>query len=140
MTRLKNLSLAGLLTFSANLVQADLVVIVSARSPVAALDKAQVSGLFLGKSSTYPGGTQAVPIDQSEGGALRDEFHDKITGKSAAQLKSYWSKLVFSGKATPPKEVPNSVEVKKLIAANPNMIGYIEKTGVDASVKVVFTP
>ena len=56
-----------------------------------------------------------------------------------AKNEAAWSRLVFSGKATPPKEVGNSAEVKKLVSANPNTIGYIEKSAVDASVKVVFS-
>ncbi len=119
---------------------ADVAVVVSAKSGVAALNKQQVSDLFLGKASAFPDGKQAVPIDQADSSAFREEFHTKVTGKSGAQLKSFWSKQVFSGKGTPPKEVANSAEVKKLVADNPNMIGYIDKAAVDGSVKVVFTP
>jgi ABC-type phosphate transport system substrate-binding protein len=46
---------------------------------------------------------------------------------------------VFSGKATPPKELGSAAEVKKFVAANPDAIGYIEKSAVDGSVKVVLT-
>jgi ABC-type phosphate transport system substrate-binding protein len=60
-----------------------------------------------------------------------------VTDKSGSQLKSYWSKMVFSGKGNPPKEVANSAEVLKQIAANPNAIGYVEKGAVNATVKPV---
>ena len=130
----------GALLVSANLAWADVAVVVSAKSGAAALTKQQVSDLFLGKASTFPDGKQAVPIDQAESSAFRDEFHSKVTGKSGAQLKSFWSKQVFSGKGTPPKEVGNSAEVKKLVADNPNMIGYIDKAAVDGSMKVLFAP
>lgn len=119
---------------------AETVVVVGAKSPVGTLEKQQVSDLFLGKASAFPDGRQAVPLDQAEGAAARDEFHSKVTGKTGAQLKSFWSKQVFSGKGTPPKELPSSAEVRKLVADNPNMIGYIDKSAVDASVKVVLTP
>ena len=119
---------------------ADVVVVTSAKAGAATLNKQQVSDIFLGKASTVPDGKQVVPIDQADSSAFRDEFHSKVTGKSGAQLKSFWSKQVFSGKGTPPKEVANSAEVKKLVADNPNMIGYIDKAVVDASVKVVMTP
>jgi len=118
-------------------VSADVVVVVSAKSPVASLTKDQVSDLFLGKASTFPGGKQAIPINLSEGSDQRDAFHRKVTGRSANQLRAYWSRMVFSGRATPPKEVPNVTEAKRLIAANPSTIGYIDKAAVDGSVKVV---
>lgn len=52
-------------------------------------------------------------------------------------MKAYWSKLVFTGKGTPPQEVPGDAEVKALIGSNPSTIGYIDAGSVDASVKVV---
>lgn len=140
MKTLHKIVLAAVLALGAGAVHAGVVVVVSAKSAVATLDKNQASDIFLGKSATFPGGAQAVPVDQAEGSSQREEFHSKVTGKTGAQLNAYWSKLVFSGKASPPKEVPGAAEVKALVSANPNMIGYIDSAAVDASVKVVFTP
>lgn len=116
---------------------AEVAVVVSSKSSVGNLTAAQAADIFLGKSSSFPGGGTAVPIDQSEGSAVRDEFYTKVTGKSAAQLKAYWSKIIFSGKGQPPKEVADSAAVKKQLAENPNAIGYIDKGAVDGTVKAV---
>ncbi len=140
MSSLQQYTLAIGLSLLAELSSADVVVIMSVKSPVALLDKGQVSDIFLGKSATFPDGAMAVPLDQDSSSGPHSEFHDKVTGKSGSQLKAYWSKLVFTGKASPPKEVPDSREIRSLIATNPNMIGYIEKGAVDTSVKVVFSP
>ena len=102
--------------------------IVNPKNPLSALGAEQAMGIFLAKTGEFPGGGgQAVPIDQSEGVAVRDEFYQKAGNRDAAQIKAYWSRIVFTGKGQPPKAVPNSAEVKKLIAANPNMIGYVDK-------------
>lgn len=122
------------------IVYADLEVVVSAKSPVGNLTKQQVSDLFLGKAATYPDGNQAVPIEQADTSPQKEEFHKAVTGKTGAQLKAYWSRQTFSGTGAPPKEVPGAADVKKLISANPNMIGYIDKASVDGSVKVVLVP
>jgi ABC-type phosphate transport system substrate-binding protein len=116
------------------------VVVVSATSPVSKLDKEQVANLFLGKSSSYPDGSAAVPIEQTDATPAHEEFHKSITEKSASQLKSYWSKMIFSGKGTAPKEVSSNAELLKLLAGNPAMIGYVDKTAADKTVKVVFAP
>lgn len=118
---------------------ADFVVVVSGKSPVGNLTAEQVSDIFLGKINNFPGGGPTLPVDQSEGSPLRDDFYTKVTSKSPAQVKAYWSKIVFTGKGQPPKEVPDSAAVKKLIAENPNAIGYIDKSTVDGSVKAVFS-
>ncbi|WP_171014136.1 substrate-binding domain-containing protein [Chitinivorax sp. B] len=136
--KLLNVLLATLF-LSMPVAHAEIAVVVGAKSGVGSLSSDQVSQIFLGKTNNFPGGGQAVPIDQSESAGAREEFYTKVTGKSAAQVKAYWSKLIFSGKGQPPKEVGNDAAVKKLVADNPNMIGYIEKGAIDSSVKVVLS-
>jgi ABC-type phosphate transport system substrate-binding protein len=119
--------------------QAQVAVVVGAKSAAANMTAAQAADLFLGKSDQLAGVGVALLLDHAEGDALRDQFYTKVTGKSAAQVKAAWSRLVFSGKATPPKEVANSAEVKKLVATNANAVGYIEKSAVDGSVKVLLS-
>lgn len=119
--------------------QAQVAVIVNAKSPTASMTAEQVANIFLGKSNTLPSGATAAALDQPESAAVREQFYTKVTGKQAAQVKAAWSRLVFSGKATPPKELASSAEVKKFVAANPDAIGYIEKSAVDGTVKAVLT-
>ena len=133
---IKSLLLAGLVTLS-NLAAAEIVVIVNPKSPLASMTPDQVSAIFMGKTNTLPSGSTAAPADLPEGNAARDQFYSKAAGKSSSQVKATWARLTFSGKATPPKEVPSAAEVKKFVAANPEAVGYIEKSAVDGSVKVV---
>jgi len=139
MNKIKRLaSLAALLLASVG-AQAQVAVIVNSKSPTASMTADQVASIFLGKSNTLPSGATAAPVDQAESAAVRELFYSKVTGKQAAQVKAAWSRLVFSGKATPPKEMGSSADVKKFVAANPDAIGYIEKSAVDGSVKVVLS-
>ena len=118
---------------------AQVAVVVNPKSSLATMTADQVSGIFLGKSNTLPSGATAAPTDLPESAATRELFYTKVTGKSTAQVKAAWSRLVFSGKGTPPKELGSAAEVKKFVAGNPDAIGYIEKSAVDGSVKVVLT-
>ena len=118
---------------------AQVAVVVNSKSPVATLTADQVSAIFLGKSNTFPSGGTAAPTDLPDSAPAHDLFYTKVTGKSSAQVKAAWPRLVFSGKATPPKELATAADVKKFVASNPDAIGYIEKSAVDASVKVVFS-
>ena len=115
----------------------DVVAVVSSKNSVTSLTTAQVADIFLGKSSRFPDGSQAMPIDQPEDSPARDRFYAQVTGKSAAQVKAYWSKIIFTGRGQPPVQASNGAEVKKMIAQNPSAIGYIEPALVDDSVRVV---
>jgi ABC-type phosphate transport system substrate-binding protein len=115
----------------------DVVAVVSARSPIAALNANQVADIFLGKTSRFPDGSVAVPIDLDEDSPAREKFYIQLTGKSPAQMKAHWSKIIFTGRGQPPRQVATDAEAKKAIAENPNAIGYIDASQVDASVKVL---
>lgn len=119
---------------------AELVVVVSTSNPLAELSEGQVADIFLGRTAYFPHGGAAVPLDLAEDAASRAEFYRRVTGKSAAQLKAYWSKLIFTGQGQPPRELPDAAAVKKAIVAKPDSIGYIDRSELDASVKAVLTP
>lgn len=116
---------------------ADLVVIVSARSPVTMLRTEQVAAIFLGQTARFPDGVEAVPLDQPLGSKLRDEFYERVAGKTPVLLKAYWSKMVFTGRGQPPVEEPDNAAVRRRVAGNPDVVGYIERGALDASVRPV---
>jgi ABC-type phosphate transport system substrate-binding protein len=128
------------LALTATPAMADVVAVVSSKSAVMTLSKSQVIDIFLAKSVRFPDGSAAVPIDQTEGAAARDEFYGNFSGKSAAQLKAYWSKIIFTGRGQPPKAVSSSDEIKKLLAQNPSAIGYLERSLVDNGLRIVAEP
>jgi ABC-type phosphate transport system substrate-binding protein len=106
----------------------DIVVIVNpAAKPVS---KEQIADVYLGRSA------ELTPIDQTVGSSIYVQFYKKATGRDAAQIKAIWSRILFTGRGQPPKQLPDSAAVKKSVAANPNAVGYIEKSAVDATVKV----
>ncbi len=134
------LLIAGLLTASvaaAAPARAELVVIVSAKSPVSALRADQVADIFLGQVGNFPDGAEAIALDQSIGSPLRDAFYAKIASKSPALVKAYWTKMIFTGRGQPPKELPSNAAVRKQVADNPSLIGYIDRSALDSSVKAV---
>jgi ABC-type phosphate transport system substrate-binding protein len=110
-----------------------IVVVVNAKSNAPQMTNEQAAQFFLGRS------TAMTPVDQSESSPVRAEFYKKLADKEASQVKAIWTKIVFTGKGTLPKDYPNSAEVKKAIAADSSVIGYIEKSAVDSSVKIVAT-
>ena len=117
--------------------RSEIVVVVSADSPVSSLSKNQVAKIFLGKSRRFPDGSRAVPLNQGEGNLERDAFYELVSGKSPAQVKTHWSKLIFTGRGQPPKEANSNDSVKQLLANNSVNISYIDQTSVDGSVKIV---
>lgn len=121
----------------ASVCDAQLVVIVSANNPVTSLSENEVADIYLGRTSQLPSGAEVRPIDLADDAANRASFYRIVCGKSPAQLRSYWSKLIFTGEGQPPREVADAEAMKKLVASGTNVIGYIDKAQLDASVKPV---
>jgi hypothetical protein len=109
----------------------EIVVIVNPAT--APISKEQVADLYLAK------GGDLIPIDQAADSAIYVEFYKKATGRDTAQIKAIWSRILFTGRGVPPKQLPDSAAVKKAVAANPKAVGYIEKSALDASVKVALS-
>ncbi len=108
-------------------------VVVVGNPSAAPLTKDQVADIFLGKSQAM------TPVDQVDTAPIRADFYKRATSRDLAQVKALWSRLAFSGKGTPPKELADAAAVKKAVAADPKAVGYIDKSAVDASVKVLYT-
>lgn len=135
MKLLKLCLLLCLLSIS-NITMAKVVVIVNVTN-TATLSDNDLSSLFLGKSKSFPNNNKAQAINLNYGNETRKAFEKSILKKTSSQVKAYWSKLLFSGKGRPLRELSSDAEVLAFVAENPNAIAYIDASNIDSSVKVV---
>jgi hypothetical protein len=117
--------------FAAPVMAAELVAVMG--TGAAPITKDQLADLYLGRSSALK------PLDLPQSSQLRDAFYRSVTGRDASQVKAVWSRLIFTGQGQPPRELPDAAAVKKAVAADSKLVGYIDKSDVDASVKVVLS-
>lgn len=131
------LAAAALLLSGAPALAGDLVVIVSAHSPVQALAPDQVAAIFLGQTARFPDGSLASAVDQPIGSGQRDGFYQRVAGKTPALLKAHWSKMIFTGRGQPPRELAGNAAVRQAVANDPAAIGYIDREALDPTVRQV---
>jgi ABC-type phosphate transport system substrate-binding protein len=135
MKRSSKTMIAAGLAFAVVLQQAraDVVVIVSAQSSTANITPGQISRVYQGISNTM------TPLDIADPSIARREFYAKVVGKDDAQVKARRLSLVITGKGSAPKELSSGAEVVKAVAADPNAIGYVDRSYVNMTVKIVYT-
>lgn len=114
---------------------ADPVVIVNPKM-TARITPADVRNIFLGNTKSFPDGSIAIPVTLRNG-KIRDDFFAQTLGKTETQYKAIWSRLMFTGTGQPPRELDTEDEIKKLISLNPNIIGFIDTSKLDQSVREV---
>lgn len=122
-------------SFSAN---ADILVIVNVKNNSSSMDKTEVSGLYLGRYQAFKDGSLALPFDSPAEGETRKEFYNKLTGKSVSYINAYWARILFTGRATPPRQLDNDQMMIDMVKENPSAIGYVNSNAkLDKRVKVM---
>lgn len=115
---------------------AEVVVVAAADSAIGQLSRDQVVSIFLAKSRMI-GNVAVKPLD-IKAPQLQTEFYAKVIGMSEDQYKAYWSRLIFTGKAFPPKEVATVAEAKQKLNDNSSLITYTPIEAVDNSLKILY--
>lgn len=116
----------------------DIVVIVNNKSNINNLNRDEVINIFLGRNRRLASGITALPLDLPCTVFEREQFYLQLTGKSTNEINAYWARLVFSGRASPPSLVQNQEEIIQVVADNLGAVGYVAKSKVTPSVKIIF--
>lgn len=140
MKQLKKIAvLAGALALAAagSAAHAALAIIAHPSNPAAGVTAEEAEQIYLGKSRALANGHRITPVDQTVGTASRVKFYRSVLKKDERELKAYWSKLIFTGKGQPPREVGDDAAVQAWVASHPDAIGYVDGKFVNSSVKVL---
>lgn len=113
---------------------AELVVIANRDSGVEKLTRDAVVNVFMGRYQKLPSGVTALPVDL---GQHKADFYKSLLDKELPEVQSYWARLVFSGQASPPRQVENTADVIDVVANNKGAVGYIDRSELDNRVIVV---
>lgn len=116
---------------------AGVVVVVNPSSSLSSATADDIKKVYLAKKKSI-GGQAMKPIDNAAGD-MRNKFLESVVGKNDRAFKSYWTRMVFSGKAAPLKSGGDDAGVKKYVNENTDGIGFIDSANVDGTVKAVLT-
>jgi ABC-type phosphate transport system substrate-binding protein len=113
-----------------------LVVIVNPSIGVQHLSRREALDIFLGRYRTFPSGASALPIDLDINSVERTQFYLILAHKDTADMSSYWARLTFSGKISPPFAVADARAAIDIVANNVNAIAYVDRSVVDNRVRI----
>lgn len=115
-----------------------IVVVVNPASGVEALSRNEVINIFLGSFRQMPSGQPALPVDLPQGNPVRAEFYRLLVGKNPAEINTYWSRLVFSGKTRPPIQAERVEDAISMVQGSLGAITYLERSRVSGKLRIVF--
>lgn len=130
-----NLSLVLLLTLAAPARTQGFVIVVHPDSGIESVRRAELSKIFLGRLRTWSDGTPALPVDQPPDRPVRERFSRTVHGRSVVRVEVYWKRMIFSGRAVPPAELSNDLQVLDFVRTYPGGVGYINEATDPAGVR-----
>lgn len=113
------------------------LIIVHPKNSVGALDRDFVRNAFLKKVATWRDNETIRPVDLHRRLPLRARFTRELLRKTPTQLRSYWNRLIFSGKGVPPPELASEEAVVTYVLSNRGAVGYVSPTTNLRGAKVV---
>jgi hypothetical protein len=105
-------------------------------SSIGAMNADLARRVFLGVQRNVGG--HAVTVIYQNQGLTRTDFETKVVGRTGADLTSYLTALIFTGRALPAMEVTGDDGVKSRVNANPLAVGYVSDAAIDDSVRVLY--
>lgn len=114
----------------------EIVVVTSAHGAIASLSPQQAEQLYLGRVRHLADGTP-VSLADLPAGPVRDRFYERLTGKNPAQIRAYWSRMVFTGRALPPDEVADIDALRVRLANDPRLIGYMPAAAAGEELRIL---
>ncbi len=127
-----------LMLFFSTPAQPDIFVIVNADCNINQLTRDEVVNIFMGRYRKLPDGTSVMPLDIKGDSPLRKSFYRALLDKSLAEINAYWTRLIFSGRTSPPLMLDNASQVVEKVAHDPTVIGFVSNSSLERSVKAVY--
>jgi ABC-type phosphate transport system substrate-binding protein len=113
------------------------LVVINTGNEIEAMEKDQISRIFLKKITKWANGSRVEPVDLDSQSPVREAFSRDVHGKSVSSIKSYWQRMIFSGRDTPPPELDSDAKVIQFVSSHPGAIGYVSTSANIANVKVL---
>ena len=122
---------------AANPIRPAIYLVVNTGSPVVSLTRKEALDLFTGRTRALQGGGFAQLFDLPRDSEQRALFYRTLTGRSMAQINSYWSRLMFSGQVLPPQPLASEQAMVDSLGANPHAVGYLTEHPTDRRLRIV---
>jgi ABC-type phosphate transport system substrate-binding protein len=114
---------------------ADFKIIANSSIKAESVSADELKRIFLETASSFDG-AHVEPV-LAKSGAVHEAFLKQFVGKTDAALATYYRSLVFTGKASMPKQLGSDAEVAAYVAKTKGAIGYVSAATEAPDVKVL---
>lgn len=116
----------------------DMVVVANPQSGIESLSREEVINIFLGRFHQLSSGVSVQPVDLPAAHPDKARFYHLLVSKDLAEINAYGSRLIFSGRTSPPRAAKSQEDLLNIISRTPGAIGYVDRAKIDARVMPVY--
>lgn len=110
------------------------VVIVGEGAAVESLSPDALKAIYTGKTTYWPNGQSVVIALLAE---KTDDAVKDISGMDPSQFRTFWQRMVFSGRGQQPKKVADAPALLALVASTKGAIAVVPAGAVPKGVKIL---
>jgi ABC-type phosphate transport system substrate-binding protein len=110
------------------------VVIANKDVPAASLSAAALKDIYTGKTAYWEGGQSVAIVLMADG---NDAALKEASGMDASQFRTFWQRLVFSGRGQLPKKAEDAASLVALVAATRGAIALAPAEAALDGVKTI---
>ena len=103
------------------------VVVVNQSNPVNHMSRAELSKVFLKRTTAWPGGAAAVPYDLSGTSPTRKAFTQGVHGKPLWVVVAFWQQEIASGRTQPPAVCATEEAAVQAVSGNAGAVAYVSE-------------
>lgn len=102
-----------------------IVILVNTNAGVSAVDKTILTNIYLGTMTFWKNGKRVKCVMRPHTVAAGNRFFRDVLSMIPQRFRHHWMGLELSGKAMPPKVLPNAADVAEFVVQQDGAIGYI---------------
>lgn len=104
---------------------ADFVLVANPSVKAASVPRSQLARFFFRQATAWPDGEHVKPVDQVRTSEVRQAFTRQVLKRTLAEVETFWTQAIFSGKAVPPPQKKSDDEVLAYVRETPGAVGYV---------------
>jgi hypothetical protein len=115
----------------------EIAVIVNRSNGVGPMNRSQLSAIFKSKSTSFPGGGRADPVNLAPENPVRQEYDLVVLGMTPDEVERFWLDNKIRSGVGSPRRLSGPDAVVRFVAGDAAGIGYVETSDTNDSVRIV---
>lgn len=115
----------------------EIAVIVRKSNGTTSMNRAQLSAIFKAKSTQFPGGSSAAPVNLPPDDLVRQAFDLAVLGMTPDEVERFWLDSKIRSGVGSPRKLSGPDAVVHFVGGDENGIGYVARADANDSVRVV---